>query len=119
MYKAIKDNKIIGINETNEFCGLNYDEIVEDTEHTRDDYDLYYYDGVNSEYLLKSEIPTPTHNEQSEKRKAAYEEQIDKLHSRKLRHLVLDDWTEEDEKEYKAMVIQLSKEIEEEFPYYD
>lgn len=119
MYKGIKDNKIIILKETNDFVGINLDEVVEDTEYTIDDYDVYCYDGKNSEYLLKSEIPNPTHDEQKAKRKAAYEDKIDELHSRKLRHEVLGDWTEEDEAEYKAQVIQLSKKIEEEFPYYD
>lgn len=119
MYKAIKDNKIIAINETDKFPCLIYDKLVEDTEHTIDDYGIYYYNEISAEYLLKSEIPNPTHDEQKAKRKAAYEDKIDELHSRKLRHEVLGDWTEEDEAEYKAQVIQLSKEIEEEFPYYD
>lgn len=115
MYKAIKDNKIIAISDTDsEFFCMVKDTVKEDTEHKIDDYCEY-----QGEYILKKDRPAPTHNEQSEKRKAVYEEQIDKLHSRKLRHLVLDDWTDDDEKEYKAMVIQLSKEIEEEFPYYD
>lgn len=71
MFKAMKDNKIIAIankkvgymivddvkqevelTPESYFPCLNYDEIVEDTEHTEDDYDQY-----NGEYLLKSEIP--------------------------------------------------------------
>ena len=43
MYKAIKDNKIIAINETGEFPCLIYDLIEEDTEHTCEDYK--HYDG--------------------------------------------------------------------------
>ena len=38
MFKAIKDNKIIAINETGEFPCLVYDTIEEDTEHTVQDY---------------------------------------------------------------------------------
>lgn len=53
MYKAIKDNKIIAISETdNKFPCLIQDEIVEDTEHTVEEYEQY-----NGEYLLKTEIP--------------------------------------------------------------
>lgn len=60
MYKAIKDNKIIAISDTdNEFVCLVKDEVIEDTEHTADDYDQY-----NGEYLLKSEIPAPSSEEQ-------------------------------------------------------
>ena len=38
MYKAIKDSKIIAVNETGEFPCLVYDSIEEDTEHTLQDY---------------------------------------------------------------------------------
>lgn len=38
MFKAIKDNKIIAINETGDFPCLAYDTIEEDAEHTVQDY---------------------------------------------------------------------------------
>ena len=38
MFKAIKDNKIIAINETSEFPCLVYDGVEEDTEHQLSDY---------------------------------------------------------------------------------
>ena len=38
MFKAIKDNKIIAINETGEFPCLVYDSVEEDTEHQVADY---------------------------------------------------------------------------------
>ena len=79
MYKAIKDNKIIAINETGEFPCLVYDEIVEDTTHTIDDYGLYYYEEDKAEYLLKSEIPAPTREEQSAKREQAYIAETDPI----------------------------------------
>lgn len=47
MFKAIKDNKIIAINETGNFPCLIYDEVVEDTEHTCEDYKHY-----DSEFTL-------------------------------------------------------------------
>ena len=69
MYKAIKDNKIIAISEKKEviihtedgdiiqditgealFPCLNFDEVIEDTEHTVNDYTLY-----NDEYLLNTD----------------------------------------------------------------
>ena len=53
MYKAIKDNKIIAISDTDsKFPCLVYDEIVEDAEHTELDYGQY-----NGEYLFKEDIP--------------------------------------------------------------
>ena len=68
MFKAIKDNKIIAISDTDsEFFCLVKDEVIEDTEHITEDYDQY-----NGEYLLKYEIPLPTNDEQSEKRRQAY-----------------------------------------------
>ena len=118
MYKAIKDNKIIAISDIgNEFSCLIKDEVVEDTEHTIDDYGLYYYEEDRAEYLLKSEIPAPTKKEQQAKRKLAYEQEIDELHSQKMRHQVLGDWTEEDEAEYIEKVRVLSAEIVERYPY--
>ena len=113
MYKAIKDNKIIAISDTNsEFLCLVKDSVVEDTEHRVADYDQY-----NGEYLLKSEIPAPTKEEQQAKRKIAYENEVDELHSQKLRHEVLGDWTEEDEIEYREKVIALSESIANRYPY--
>ncbi|MBQ0113374.1 MAG: hypothetical protein KBT03_09615 [Bacteroidales bacterium] len=38
MYKALKDEKIIAINDTDNFPCLVCDEVVEDTEHTVEDY---------------------------------------------------------------------------------
>lgn len=82
MYKAIKNNKIIAISDTDsEFLLIVKDSVVEDTEHTVDDYGLYYYEGYNAEYLLKSEIPAPSHDEQSEKRALAYQAEVDPITS--------------------------------------
>lgn len=74
MFKAIKDKKIRAINETGEFICLDYDEVVEDTEHSIDDYVKY-----NDEYMLKSDIPAPTHEEQSAKREQAYIAETDPI----------------------------------------
>ena len=49
MFKAIKDNKIIAINETGEFPCLVHDSVEEDAEHTVADYMQ-----VNGEYVLTS-----------------------------------------------------------------
>lgn len=75
MYKAIKDNKIIAISDTDsEFLCLVKDTVEIDETHTTADYDQY-----NGEYLLKSEIPAPTHEEQSKKREAAYIAETDPI----------------------------------------
>ena len=47
MFKALKDDKIIAINETGEFPLLNYDSVEEDTEHSISDYLQ-----VNVEFIL-------------------------------------------------------------------
>lgn len=47
MYKALKDNKIIAINDTGEFPCLVYDEIQEDSDHKLSD-----YIHVNGEFVL-------------------------------------------------------------------
>lgn len=82
MYKVIKDNKIIAVLETNTVVGLNYDTIEQDTEHNIDDYEQY-----NGEYLLRSEIPAPTEEEQSKKREQAYTKEVDGItaHIQRLR----------------------------------
>lgn len=83
MFKAIKDNKIIAISDTDsEFLCLVKDSVESDPEHTTADYDQY-----NGEYLLKSEIPAPTHEEQSKKREQAYKDEVDGItaHIQRLR----------------------------------
>ena len=47
MYKALKDNKIIAVNESGKFPCLIYDEVVEDVEHHVEDYQQY-----NGEFVL-------------------------------------------------------------------
>lgn len=75
MYKAIKDNKIIAISDTDsEFFCLVKDTVETDDTHTTADYEQY-----NGEYLLKSEIPLPTNEEQTEKRKQAYIAETDPI----------------------------------------
>ena len=50
MYKAIKDNKIIAINDTGDFLRLGYDEAIQDTEHTPADYTM-----VGEEFVLNDD----------------------------------------------------------------
>ena len=49
MFKAIKDSKIIAINDSGKFPCLVHDRVEEDTEHTVADYIQ-----VNGEYVLKT-----------------------------------------------------------------
>lgn len=50
MFKAIKDGKIIAVNETGEFPCLVYDEVVEDNQHEVADFVM-----VESEFVLKTD----------------------------------------------------------------
>lgn len=114
MFKVIKDDKIVAVLDTDEVVGLNYDEIIEDTEHTADDYDQY-----NGEYLLKSEIPAPTHEEQSEKRALAYQNEVDPItaHIQRLRDT---EQTEEIIAEIAELIAERDAKVEEikaRFPY--
>lgn len=74
MYKVIKDNKIVGISEEQPKLLDSY-EVVEDAEHTCEDYEQ-----VNGEYLLKAEVPIDYQNEQiRQQRQARYEVESDPL----------------------------------------
>lgn len=73
MYKVIKEKKIVGISENKPNLLDDY-EVIEDTEHTCEDFEQ-----VNGEYLLKSEIPAPTEEEQRQKRQQAFTEEADPL----------------------------------------
>jgi len=76
MYKAIKDNKIIAISDTDQrFPCLTRDEVVEDTEHTCENYEQ-----VNGEYILKADVPVEYQNEQiRQQRQARYVAESDPL----------------------------------------
>ena len=75
MFKAIKDNKIIAINDTEIKGGLVFDEMVEDTEHNVDDYEHY-----NGEYIIQSAVPVEYQNEQiRQQRQARFSAEADPL----------------------------------------
>lgn len=94
MFKALKDNKIIAISEKKEiivhtedgdvvqevvgeglFPCMVFDEVVEDAEHTCEDYEQ-----VNEEYLLKQDVPIDYQNEQIRaERQARYEKESDPI----------------------------------------
>ena len=52
MFKAIKDEKIIAVNESGEFPCMIYDSVEEDTEHTLSD-----YVHCNVEFVLTTSYP--------------------------------------------------------------
>jgi hypothetical protein len=115
MFKAIKDKKIIAISDTDsEFLCLVKDTVEIDETHTTADYDQY-----NGEYLLKSEIPAPTHDEQSEKRAEAYQAEVDPItsHIQRLRDA---EQTEEVIAEIEVLIAERDAkvaEIKERYPY--
>lgn len=112
MFKAIKDNKIIAINDEEIKGGLQYDEMVEDTEHSVSDYKHY-----NGEFLLKSEIPASTQEEQEAKRAQAYLLEVDPItaHIQRLR-----DDEEPDEEKINELLQERAEKVEEiknRYPY--
>lgn len=50
MYKAIKENKIIAVNDSGKFPCLVYDEVAEDNQHEAADFVM-----VESEFVLKTD----------------------------------------------------------------
>ena len=115
MFKAIKDNKIIAISDTDsQFKFLVKDSVETDTEHTCEDYEQY-----NGEYLLKSEIPAPTKEEQSEKRALAYQKEVDPITCH-IQRLEDEEQTPEIEQEIADLKQERSdkvEEIKERYPY--
>ena len=74
MYKVIKDEKIIGVSEEEPKLLDEY-EVIEDTEHTCDDYEQ-----VDGEYLLKQDVPVEYKNEQiRQQRQQRYEAESDPI----------------------------------------
>ena len=133
MFKAIKNNKIIAISEKKEFiyhtdegdviheitgeelfpC-LVFDEVIEDTEHTVDEYEHY-----QGEFLLKSDIPAPTKEEVSETRKQLYTDLVDPL-TAQISRLKDEPQTDKLIAEIEALKVERSElvaKIKEENPY--
>lgn len=114
MYKAIKDNKIIAINESGDFPCLIYDEVMEDKEHTLEDYEQY-----EGEFLLKEDIPAPSEEEIKALRAEAYLNEVDPItaHIQRLRD---EEQTPEIESEIQALIEERAlkvEEIKERYPY--
>lgn len=113
MYKVIKDKKIIGVSEDVPSLLDEY-EVIEDTEHTCEDYEQY-----NGEYLLKSEIPAPTEEEQRQKREVAYTQEVDPITCH-IQRLADEEQTPEIEQEIAELKQERSdkvEEIKERYPY--
>lgn len=113
MYKALNGNKIIAISDTDsKFKFLNKTGVVEDSEHTCEDYEQ-----VNGEYLLKQDVPVDYQNEQiRQQRQARYVAESDPL------HLDYDEALARGEEDANDLKIQwlLSKDkIREELPYIE
>ena len=97
MFKAIKDNKIIAINETGDFPCLVHDSVEEDTEHTTADYVQ-----VNGEFVL------PSSAEVIEQRKAEVRAVRNQYLSDTDKYMIPDfPITEEEREEYKAYRVYL------------
>lgn len=112
MFKIIKGNKIVCVNNSDVVIGLDYDVIEEDTEHSVDDYAEY-----NGEFLLKSDIPSPTMEEQKEKRAQAYLVEVDPITAHIQRER---DEIEPDEEKIAALIAERSAKVEEikaRYPY--
>lgn len=112
MFKAIEKGKIIGINETGDFPLMNYESLEEDIEHQLSDY--IHYDG---EFLLKSDIPAPTQEEQEAKRAQEYLVEVDPItaHIQRLR-----DEAEPDEEKIAELIQERAEkvqEIKDRYPY--
>ena len=74
MFKALKDNKIIAINDSGEFPCMVYDSVEEDTEHQLSDY--IHYDGQF--VLVSSDEAIEQRKEQVRAVRNQYLEQTDK-----------------------------------------
>lgn len=114
MYKAIKDNKIIAVNDLGKFPCLIYDEAKEDTEHQVSDYEHY-----KGEFLLKEDVPAPSDEEIRQLRANAYALEVDNItaHIQRLRD---EEQTEEIITKINELIVERSQkvlEIQERFPY--
>lgn len=112
MFKAVKDDKIIAINDSEIKGGLQFDEIIEDSEHSVSDYRQ-----VNGEYLLKEDVPAPTQEEQEAKRAQAYLLEVDPITAHIQRER---DEAEPDEEKIAELLQERADKVEEiknRYPY--
>lgn len=110
MFKAIKDNKIIAINETNNFPCLVYDEVVEDTEHTCEDYK--HYDGEFTLHNIEKD-----NEEMKQARANAYAIEVDPLMSEYNRKKTFNLFEEGEEEKLMKAIQDKVTEIKQRYPY--
>lgn len=114
MFKAIKENKIIAINDSGDFLRLIYDIVEEDTEHKIEDYAQY-----ENEFLLLEDIPAPTEEEQRENRAFAYQQEVDPI-TCNINRLRDEEQTEEVIAEINELIAERAlkvEEIKQRYPY--
>lgn len=112
MYKALKDNKIIAINETGDFPCLVYDEVIEDTEHTCDDYK--HYDGEFTLHNIEKD-----NEEMKQARADAYAQEVDPLMSEYNRKKTFNLFEEGEEEELMKAIQDKVAEIKERYKYQE
>ena len=113
MFKLIQDEKIKDIREENTFdLRFMEGEVIEDEEHTVDDYEQY-----EDEYVLKKDVPVEYQNEQiRQQRQARYVAEADPLRL---------DWDEsaargeEQAEEKKQFWLAKKDEIRNDLPYIE
>jgi len=110
MFKALKDNKIIAINETGNFPCLVYDEVTEDTEHQVSDYK--HYDGEFTLHNIEKD-----NEEMKQARANAYAVEVDSLMSEYNRKKTFNLFEEGEEEELMKAIQDKVAEIKERFPY--
>lgn len=110
MFKAIKDNKIIAINDTGNFPCLIYDEVVEDTEHQVPDYK--HYDGEFTLHNIEKD-----NEEMKQARANAYAVEVDPLMSEYNRKKTFNLFEEGEEETLKQAIQVKVAEIKERYPY--
>lgn len=114
MFKAIKDNKIIAINETNYFpcmeIGSDIDEVIEDTEHQMTDYK--HYDGEFTLHNIEKD-----NEKMKQSRSYAYAVEVDPLMSEYNRKKTFNLFEEGEEEKLMKAIQDKVAEIKERFSY--
>lgn len=107
--KSEIDEKIEEYSQVAEWCNNSGEYHIE---LYIDENDVEWYRTVKNPEPLP-----PTKEEQEQNRANAYQQEVDPLHSRKQRKIILGEWTEDDEREYILKVKELSDKIVKEYPY--
>lgn len=116
MYKAILEERCIAINDTGNFVCINYDSIEEDKEHSVED---YVQVGDCGEYVLKSESPNPTNEEQRVKRQQAFIDEADPLRYNYDEDCARYGYDSKEANNSKEIWLEKKNEIRKRYPYYE